>query len=67
MNLAILVLCTLYYHTIQANRNVPDLSTRGVHTERSKRHVLWETKLPFIAHVSVSKNQDKGDNISGLF
>ena len=40
-----------YYHTIQANRNVPDSSTRGVHTERSKRHVLWETKLPFIVYV----------------
>ena len=52
------------YHTIQANRNVPDSSTRGVHTQRSKRYVLWETKLPFIVHVSVSKSQDKWDKIS---
>ena len=32
-----------------------------VHTQRSKRYVLWETKLPFIVHVhaSVSESQDK--------
>ena len=37
-----------------------------VHTQRSKRYVLWETKLPFIVHVhaSVSESQDKWDKIS---
>ena len=47
-----------------ANRNVPDSSTRAcTQMDLKNTHILGETKLLLIVHVSVSKTKDKRDNI----